>query len=110
MTNAVHIDSMDHFNETIASGVTLVDFYADRCGPCKVLAPVLDEVAADQNGKATVAKVDVDQHNDIAGQYGIMSIPTVYIFVNGEQHGDAIIGAHPKETYAALIEAAVASA
>ncbi len=110
MTNALHVESMDQFNQTVANGVTLVDFFADRCGPCKMLSPILENIAEEQTGRATVAKVDIDAHNDIAGEYGIMSIPTVYIFVNGQQYGEPVVGAHPKETYTALLDAAVVAA
>lgn len=73
-----------NFDETIAHGVTLVDFWATWCGPCKMLAPTIDELAKDFEGRAKVGKVDVDDCPNLAQRYGIMSIPTVYIFKDGE--------------------------
>ena len=71
-------------NEVIkAEGTALVDFYATWCGPCKIMSPVIDEIA-DENPSVKVCKVDVDEARDIAIQFGIMSIPTVMVFKNGE--------------------------
>lgn len=79
----------------------LVDFYAEWCGPCKMLAPILEKVAARVEGKALVYKVDIDQANDLAAQYGIMSVPTLLCFKGGEiafkkiglQQADALVEA-----------------
>lgn len=73
-----------NFDETISQGVTLVDFWATWCGPCKMLAPTIEEIAADYKDKATVGKVDVDDCPDLAQRFGIMSIPTVIVFKDGE--------------------------
>lgn len=75
----------------------LVDFFATWCGPCKRVAPVLDEVASEVDGKAYVYKVDIDQSQDIAARYRISSVPTMILFKQGEPARKAI-GALPKES------------
>lgn len=74
----------NNFNSTISNGVVLVDFFANWCGPCKMLSPTIEELAKDYEGKCVVAKVDVDESGDIAMRYGIMSIPTLIVFKDGE--------------------------
>ncbi|MEO1051475.1 MAG: thioredoxin [Bacteroidota bacterium] len=77
---------MAKFNEIINSDVpVLVDFYADWCGPCQMMAPILKELAVEVKGKAKVIKVDVDKNQSAANKYGIRSIPTMIIFQNGEE-------------------------
>ncbi|PYC87528.1 thioredoxin [Streptomyces tateyamensis] len=73
----------------------LVDFWATWCGPCKQVAPVLEAIAEEYEGKLTVAKVDVDQNAAVAAQYGVISIPTLNVYVNGELV-KSIVGAKPK--------------
>ncbi len=72
-----HLEN-ENYKEIIKSGVWIVDFYADWCGPCRMLAPVLEKL--DEN----VLKINVDEHEDIAKEYGVMSIPTICIFKDGE--------------------------
>ena len=73
----------------------LVDFYADWCGPCKMMSPVLDQIAAEQEGKLKIAKINVDDAEDLAANYGIQSIPNMILFKGGEPVAN-IIGAQPK--------------
>ncbi|NJI00019.1 thioredoxin, partial [Staphylococcus hyicus] len=73
-----------NFNEQINSGVKLVDFWATWCGPCKMIAPVLEDLATDYDGKADILKLDVDQNQATAAKFEVMSIPTLIVFKDGE--------------------------
>lgn len=88
----------ENFDETINNGPVLVDFWADWCMPCKMVAPVIEELSAELAGKVTVAKVDTEQEFELAERYGVMSIPTVILFKNGLE-AERIVGAQPKEIY-----------
>jgi thioredoxin 1 len=74
------------FDEVIASADTpvVVDFWAEWCGPCKMIAPILSEIALEQTGKVTIAKLNVDENPDLAMRFNVMSIPTLLVFNNGE--------------------------
>ncbi len=90
------------FTSTIASGVTLVDMYADWCGPCQRIAPIVEELAHEYEGKANITKLDVDASGDIAQQFGVMSIPTILIFKDG-QLVDKTVGLSDKESLVGLL-------
>ena len=75
---------------------TLLDFYADWCGPCKMMAPIFEELEKDYEGEITFKKVDVESEGDLAGQYGIMSIPT-FVLIKDDKEVDRRTGAMPKE-------------
>ncbi len=79
-----------------AKGVIVVDFWAEWCGPCQMLKPVIEELAKEYEGKAKVGKLNVDQNPDTAAKYGVMSIPTIKIFKDGEIVED-LMGMQPKE-------------
>jgi thioredoxin 1 len=85
----------------------LVDFWAEWCGPCKMIGPVVEELAGDYEGKAVVAKLNVDENPDVTARYGIRSIPTLLVFKNG-QIVDKQVGAVPKSVLASKLEAQVA--
>lgn len=80
----------------------LVDFYATWCGPCKMMAPVIDEIATEKAGEVSVYKIDIDENPQIAQQYGVMSIPTFVAFKGGEPAARTL-GAQPKENVLALL-------
>ena len=82
---------------------TVVDFWAVWCGPCKMIAPVLEEIAKDYAGKLQVAKLDVDNNNESAIKYGVMSIPTLILFKNGRAT-ERIVGFMPKEKLLAKLK------
>ena len=88
----------DTFDETIknAKGPVLVDFWAAWCGPCRAIAPHLDQIAGEVVGKATVAKVNVDENGDLSARFGVRSIPTLLVFKDGRVV-DQTVGALPKE-------------
>lgn len=84
----------------------LVDFWAVWCGPCRMIAPIVDEIANDYEGRLKVGKLNVDENNELAAKYGVMSIPTLLVFKNG-QPVDRIVGFQPKKELAAKIERAL---
>ena len=106
INEVLHIHEAAAFEKAVLSedsGLVIVDFYADRCGPCKILAPIMEELAKEQE-EVTVVKVDVDQATELAGRYDVFSIPTVMIFKDGEEV-DKMVGAMPKDEYEAKLDA-----
>jgi thioredoxin 1 len=92
-------------NEVLKSDVpVLVDFYADWCGPCKMIAPSVEQMSSEFEGKAKIGKLDVDANGETAQKYRVMSIPTLLIFKNGEVV-ETIVGAVPKATLEAKLNA-----
>ena len=90
-------------------GIALVDFWAEWCGPCRMLTPVVEELASDYEGKALIAKVDVDENAELSQKYGVRSIPTILILKDGEVV-DKHVGVTTKQALAEKIEAQLAAA
>lgn len=96
--------TINEFNENVKKeGVAIVDFFATWCGPCKMLAPIFEEVGNEMNGQAGFYKVDIDESLELANEYGIQSVPTMLVFKNGEVV-DRVVGVVPKASLKAKVE------
>ncbi len=104
MSNVKHLNESNFEAET-ANGVVLVDFWAQWCGPCKMLTPVLDQLAAEIGDKAVIAKVDVDEGQKIAAKFGVRSIPAIFIFKDGKV-ARQFVGLQDKKTLLDAINSA----
>ena len=97
MGKAVEITD-SNFNDIVSkNSVVLVDFWAEWCGPCRMIAPMIEELANDYDGKAVIGKLDVDNNQESSVKFGVRSIPTLLVFKDGEMV-DRHVGAVPKET------------
>ncbi len=100
----VHITDHDFDEQVIkGKGLILVDFWAEWCGPCRMVGPILDELAAEYEGQVTIAKLNVDENRQSSAQFGIRSIPTILFFKDGAQV-EQIIGALPKSAIKAKVQ------
>lgn len=97
MGTCIELNSTN-FEETVKKGVSLVDFWAPWCGPCRMLAPIIDELAKEFEGKANICKVNSDTEEELGAKYGIRSIPTILFMKNGKVV-DQMIGASPKQAF-----------
>lgn len=96
--------TINEFNENVKKeGVAIVDFFATWCGPCKMLAPIFEEVGNEMNGQAGFYKVDIDESLELANEYGIQSVPTMLVFKNGEVV-DRVVGVVPKASLKSKVE------
>ena len=91
------------FDGVIATGRSLVDFWATWCGPCRMLAPTIEALGEKYEGKVNICKVDVDEQPELAQRFGVMSIPTIIVFQNGQQLGK-LVGVRPQAELEALIK------
>lgn len=105
MGKAIELNA-SNFESTIKDGVVVVDFWAPWCGPCRMVAPVVEELASQYEGKVKICKVNTDENQDIAAKFGIRSIPTIMFFKNGQQV-DTIIGAAAKQAFEQKINALI---
>lgn len=97
------LNNQNFENEILnANGTTLVDFYADWCGPCKMLSPIIEEIA-EECADITVGKVNVSENNDLADKFGVSNIPTLIVFKNGKEYS-RMVGFRPKENILAEIK------
>ncbi|GEK58095.1 MULTISPECIES: thioredoxin [Marinococcus] len=97
----VNVSDQNFAGET-SDGVVLADFWAPWCGPCKMIAPVLEEIDTEMGEQIKIAKLDVDENQETAGKYGVMSIPTLMIFKDGEVV-EQVVGFQPKEQLVELL-------
>ena len=105
--NVIHIGSEEAFDKLMAGDTpVLVDFWATWCGPCRMIAPIVEEIANEYAGKVVVAKVDVDEMGELAQRYRIMNIPTLMLFKQG-QLVDKAIGARPKAALEQMLNKAL---
>ncbi|NKL80965.1 thioredoxin [Rhizobium leguminosarum] len=103
----VKVDINNFQSEVLESAVpVVVDFWAEWCGPCKMIAPSLEEIAVEMEGKVKVAKLNIDENPELAAQFGVLSIPTLAIFKGGEV-ADISVGAKPKTALSNWISSAV---
>lgn len=102
---ALEFNDTNFESEVIASDVpVLVDFSATWCGPCKQLSPIIDQLATEYEGRVKIGKVDIDDAQEVAGKFGIMSVPTVLFFKEGKKV-DQIVGLKPKDKFKEKIDA-----
>ncbi len=104
MSNVPELTSQS-FDETVAEGVTLIDFWAEWCGPCKMIGPMIDELAVEYDGKAKIGKVNIDNEGGLAEKYNVNSIPTLLIMKDG-QEANRFIGVTAKSSIAAALDVA----
>ena len=99
----MHFD-LESFDKALAEGkLMMVDFWAAWCGPCRMLAPMVDDLAAKYEGKALVGKVNVDEERELAIRYGVMSIPTVIFFKDGKEIGRKV-GVQPPQAFTQVLD------
>lgn len=94
-----------NFDELANSGkLVVLDFWAEWCGPCRMVSPIIDELATEYEGKAIIGKMDVDNNDEVVGRFGVRTIPTILFIKNGEVV-DKVVGANKKNTFVSKIDA-----
>lgn len=99
----------NNFKDSISEGLVLVDFWAPWCGPCRIVGPVLEELSDDFDGKVKIGKLNVDENPNTAGQFRVMSIPTMILFKDGEPV-EQLVGAQPKRAFETMLNKHLESA
>ena len=94
MAEVIHVTA-ENFDEATSRGVCLLDFWAEWCGPCRMISPIIDELAGEYEGRAVIGKCDVDNNDDIVGKFMVRNIPTI-VFIKGGQVVDKQVGACTK--------------
>ena len=103
MAGVLHVTDETFRTEVLDSELpSVVDFYADWCGPCRIVSPIMEELSKEYTGKVRVVKVNIDENNDLASRYGVMSIPTTILFKRG-QEATRLVGAASRERYEQII-------
>lgn len=104
MSKLIHVNKENFESEVLQSSIpVLVDFYADWCGPCRAIAPIVEEIAAEYDGKLKVAKLDTDKETELSMRYEVMSIPTLILFKGGREI-ERLIGYMPKRQLLGKLE------
>lgn len=96
----------NNFEEKTSTGVSVVDFWAEWCGPCRIIAPIIDELSSEYDGKALVGKLNVDHNPDVSYRLGVRSIPTIMVFKDGELYKKQV-GTTTKKALADMIDGAL---
>ncbi len=99
----VRLVEQENFQKEIASGTVLVDFYGPWCGPCKRIAPVLDQLSQEMEGKVSFIKVNIDKAQDLTNKYEVTGVPAIVLFKNGKEQG-RVVGFHDKSSLRKFIE------
>ena len=94
--HVIELNNNNFANEINASQPVLVDFWAPWCGPCRMMAPIIEDIAAETQGKYKICKINVDENSEIAMQYKVLSIPTLFVFKDGKEL-ESIVGVRPKD-------------
>lgn len=102
MSDLIKILNNDDFDSTIANGTVMVDFFAEWCGPCKMMAPVLEEVAEELGDQVVIAKIDIDESIEVAAKFQITAVPTLILFKDGKET-QRIVGVKDKEQLKELV-------
>ena len=96
----------DNFENEVSKGVTLVDFYADWCGPCRMMTPIMDELAKEMQGKVKIAKLDIETAQKVTSNFNVTSIPTIILFKDGSEI-DRVVGVRDKDFLKKILTKAI---